>query len=217
MVGLIENSAGVLETLLGDVLDTARIEAGRLELSNWSSSSTWAARPYNVAALFEPKAAREGHRRRAAHLIAPTAEAMVTGDAIRLRQIVSNLLSNAVKFTDAGKVSLVVEATRSIESVSLRLIVRDTGIGFDADVGAKLFKRFEQADGSITRRFGGTGLGLAISRSIAEAMGGALEAVSQAGQGATFTLTSTSPARGSAARARSRTRRRPRRAPDPRA
>jgi len=72
--------------------------------------------------------------------------------------------------------------------VSLRLIVRDTGIGFDAKVGAKLFNRFEQADGSITRRFGGTGLGLAISRSIAEAMGGTLEAVSQPGAGAAFTL-----------------------------
>lgn len=94
-----------------------------------------------------------------------------------------------MKFTDTGKVVLQVEATRSIESVSLRLIVRDSGIGFDATVGAKLFKRFEQADGSITRRFGGTGLGLAISRSIAEAMGGTLEAVSQPGKGAAFTLT----------------------------
>ncbi|HEY3888177.1 MAG TPA: ATP-binding protein, partial [Caulobacteraceae bacterium] len=185
MVGLIENSAGVLDSLLGDVLDTARIEAGRFELSNEPFDLAAALR--NVVALFEPKAAEKGLALETS--IAPTAEAMVCGDAVRLRQIVSNLLSNAVKFTDAGKVSLQVEATRSIESVSLRLIVRDTGIGFDAAVGAKLFKRFEQADGSITRRFGGTGLGLAISRSIAEAMGGTLEAVSQPGQGATFTLT----------------------------
>ncbi|HEY5007710.1 MAG TPA: ATP-binding protein, partial [Caulobacteraceae bacterium] len=141
----------------------------------------------SVVALFEPRAAEKGLALEIS--IAPTAEAIVSGDAVRLRQIVSNLLSNAVKFTDAGKVSLQAEATRSIDTVSLRLIVRDTGIGFDPTVGTKLFKRFEQADGSITRRFGGTGLGLAISRSIAEAMGGTLEAISQPGQGAAFTLT----------------------------
>jgi PAS domain S-box-containing protein len=184
MVGLIENSAGVLESLLGDVLDTARIEAGGLELSNEAFDLAAALRV--VAALFEPRAAEKGLAFETS--IAPTAEAMVSGDVVRLRQIVSNLLSNAVKFTDAGKVSLQVEVTRSIETVSLRLTVRDTGIGFDAKVGAKLFNRFEQADGSITRRFGGSGLGLAISRSIAEAMGGTLEAVSRPGAGAAFTL-----------------------------
>jgi signal transduction histidine kinase/ActR/RegA family two-component response regulator len=184
MVGLIESSAVVLESLLSDVLDSARIESGRLELS--SEAFDLAASLRAVAALFEPKAAEKGLTLETS--IAPTAEAMVSGDPVRLRQIVSNLLSNAVKFTDAGKVTLSVEATRSIETVCLRLTVRDTGIGFDTAVGAKLFKRFEQADGSITRRFGGTGLGLAISRSIAETMGGTLEAVSQPGQGAAFTL-----------------------------
>ncbi len=184
MVELIENSAAVLESLLGDVLDTARIEAGRLELSN--EAFDLAASLRVVAALFAPKAAEKGLAFEV--VIAPTAEAMVSGDPVRLRQIVSNLVSNAVKFTDTGKVSVLVEAVRSIETVSLRLTVRDTGIGFDAEVGAKLFKRFEQADGSITRRFGGSGLGLAISRSIAEAMGGTLQAVSQPGQGAAFTL-----------------------------
>ena len=185
LVGLIENSASVLESLLGDVLDTARIEAGRLELSNQPFDLAVSLRA--AAALFEPRAAEKGLTFETS--IAPAAEAMVSGDAVRLRQIVSNLLSNAVKFTDAGKVVLHVEATRSIETVSLRLTVRDSGIGFDATVGARLFKRFEQADGSITRRFGGTGLGLAISRSIAEAMGGALEATSRPGKGAAFTLT----------------------------
>jgi PAS domain S-box-containing protein len=202
MVGLIESSAGVLESLLGDVLDTARIEAGRLELSN--EPFDLAASLRTVAALFEPKAAEKGLAFETS--IAPTAEALVSGDAVRLRQIVSNLLSNAVKFTDAGKVVLQVEATRSIETVSLRLTVRDSGIGFDAAVGAKLFKRFEQADGSITRRFGGTGLGLAISRSIADAMGGMLEATSQPGKGAAFTLTLDLPrARGEGAMPRAAT------------
>ena len=145
MVGLIENSAGVLASLLGDVLDSARIDAGKLELCD--EAFDLAASLRAVAALFEPRAAEKGLVFETS--IAPAAEAMVSGDPVRLRQIVSNLLSNAVKFTDAGKVSLQVEATRSIETVSLRLTVRDTGIGFDAVVGAKLFKRFEQADGSI--------------------------------------------------------------------
>ena len=199
MVDLIESSANVLDSLLGDVLDIARVESGRLELAHEPFDLAAALRL--VASLFEPQAAEKGLGFDIS--IAPTAEAMVSGDVVRLRQIVSNLLSNAVKFTDQGKVSLQVEAVRSLETVSLRLVVRDSGIGFDAEAGAKLFKRFEQADGSITRRFGGTGLGLAISRSIAEAMGGTLEAVSQPGEGAAFTLTLELPrARGEAAAAR---------------
>jgi PAS domain S-box-containing protein len=185
LVQLIESSAGVLDSLLGDVLDVARIESGRLELAQEPFELAPAIGV--VAALFEAKAREKGlgFEVRAA----PAAEAQVTGDVVRLRQIVSNLLSNAVKFTDAGKITVQVEATRSVDTVNLQLTVRDTGIGFDAKVGAKLFQRFEQADGSITRRFGGTGLGLAISRSLAEAMGGTLEAVSEQGKGSAFTLT----------------------------
>jgi CheY-like chemotaxis protein len=113
---------------------------------------------------------------------------LVRGDVIRLRQIVSNLLSNAVKFTDQGRVSLHVEAERKGDRLSMRLSVIDSGIGFDAETAARLFQRFEQADGSITRRFGGTGLGLAISKSLADAMGGTLTAKGMPGQGAVFTF-----------------------------
>ncbi len=185
LVELIEHSAGVLDSLLGDVLDVARIESGRLALADEPFELGSAIRV--VAALFEAKAKekRLGFEVR----VAPEAEAIVNGDVVRLQQIASNLLSNAVKFTDAGKIIVQVEATRSAEGVSLQLTVRDTGIGFDATAGAKLFQRFEQADGSITRRFGGSGLGLAISRSLAEAMGGTLEAVSKPGMGSAFTLT----------------------------
>jgi PAS domain S-box-containing protein len=185
MVQLVETSAGVLDSLLGDVLDVARIESGRLVLADEPFELGPAIRV--VAALFAAKAKEKGLDFEVR--TAPAAEAMVTGDAIRMRQIVSNLLSNAVKFTDAGKITVQVEATRSVEVVNLQLTVRDTGIGFDAKAGAKLFQRFAQADGSITRRFGGSGLGLVISRSLAEAMGGTLEAVSEPGKGSAFTLT----------------------------
>ncbi len=184
MVELIEGSAGLLESLLSDVLDLARIESGRLELANEPFELAPAIRA--VAALFESKAKDKGLGFEV--VVRPAAEALVRGDVVRLRQILSNLLSNAVKFTDEGRVSLHVDAERSIDAVRLTLTVRDTGIGFDTKTGAKLFRRFEQADGSITRRFGGTGLGLAISRSVAEAMGGTLEADSEPGAGATFTL-----------------------------
>jgi PAS domain S-box-containing protein len=185
LVQLVEASAGVLDSLLGDVLDLARIESGRLALADEPFELGPAIRV--VAALFEAKAKEKGLG--FVVRVASAADAMVTGDVVRLRQIVSNLLSNAVKFTEAGKITVQVEAKRSVELVNLQLTVRDTGIGFDAKAGAKLFQRFEQGDGSITRRFGGSGLGLAISRSLAEAMGGALEAVSEPGKGSAFTLT----------------------------
>ena len=189
LVELIEHSAGVLDSLLGDVLDVARIESGRLALADEPFELRPAIRV--VAALFEAKAKEKGLGFEVR--VAPEAEAIVNGDVVRLQQIASNLLSNAVKFTDAGKIIVQVEATRSAEGVGLQLTVRDTGIGFDAKAGAKLFRRFAQADGSITRRFGGSGLGLAISRSLAEAMGGTLEAVSEPGKGSAFTLTLTLP------------------------
>ena len=99
--------------------------------------------------------------------------------------MLSNLLSNAVKFTEAGGVTLRVERDGA---GPLRFSVSDTGIGFSDEVKARLFRRFEQADDSIRRRFGGTGLGLAISRSLVELMGGEVDVVSQPGRGSTFTI-----------------------------
>ena len=184
MVDLIGVSAQTLEALLSDVLDLARIESGRLDLRDEPFDLSDAL--CSVAGVFEAKAADKGLVLKTA--ISPAAKTVVRGDAIRLRQIVSNLLSNAVKFTDQGKVSLHVEAERSGETLSVRLSVIDSGIGFDAEVGRRLFRRFEQGDGSITRRFGGTGLGLAISKSLADAMGGTLSATSTPGKGAVFGL-----------------------------
>ncbi|MBV9511924.1 MAG: PAS domain S-box protein [Caulobacteraceae bacterium] len=185
MVGLIEMSAKTLEALLSDILDLARIEAGRMELK---------AEPFDLAtsvnacgALFSAAAEAKGLKYQVS--VDPAAIGSYIGDAPRLRQILSNLLGNAVKFTQSGSISLRVSAVRGETSSALRFDVQDTGIGFDAETKARLFGRFEQADGSITRRFGGTGLGLAISRSLAEAMGGTLDAQGEPGRGAVFSLT----------------------------
>jgi PAS domain S-box-containing protein len=184
MVSLIESSAKTLETLLSDILDVARIEAGKMELRP---------EPFDLAtsvdacgALFDAAAQAKGLDLEVE--IAADALGAYVGDAARIRQILANLLGNAVKFTTVGRVKLTVRAERGETSSKLRFEVRDTGIGFDDETKARLFSRFEQADGSITRRFGGSGLGLSISRSLAEAMGGRLEADGEPGEGAVFTL-----------------------------
>ncbi|MDP3490555.1 MAG: ATP-binding protein [Phenylobacterium sp.] len=184
MVGLIETSAQTLEALLSDILDLARIEAGRLELR--PEPFDLAASVAACAALFQPSAEAKGLSFQVR--VHPEAEGTYLGDAARLRQVLSNLLGNAVKFTTQGGVRLEVMAERGQLGSRLVFQVADTGIGFDDATRQRLFGRFEQADGSITRRFGGTGLGLAISRSLAEAMGGLLSAESRSGEGSVFTL-----------------------------
>ena len=166
------------------MLDLARIESGRLELKAEPFDLTQAVR--DVASLFEPSSAAKGLK-----LSVDAGRAtgsLVLGDVARLRQVVSNLVSNAVKFTADGSVSVRLRTRRTGDRLAVKLSVADTGIGFDAAAAERLFERFEQVDGSITRRYGGSGLGLAISRSLIEAMGGRLSAVAVPGKGATFTL-----------------------------
>jgi CheY-like chemotaxis protein/anti-sigma regulatory factor (Ser/Thr protein kinase) len=113
------------------------------------------------------------------------------GDAVRLRQVVSNLAANAIKFTAEGEVRIgveVVEPEREGDAATLRVEVTDTGIGFDEETARRLFLRFTQADGSISRRFGGTGLGLAICKALTDLMGGEISATSNPGRGAAFTV-----------------------------
>jgi signal transduction histidine kinase/CheY-like chemotaxis protein len=176
------DSAATLDGILGDLLDFSRLEAGRLTITeadfDLGSLIEEAASPYRSAAeakgLSFDLALDETARRR------------VVGDPVRLRQILTNLLSNAVKFTGEGRVGLSV--AKAARGDRYYFEVRDSGIGFEPDQAERLFSRFEQADGSITRRFGGTGLGLSISRQLAELMGGQVSAAGKPGRGAVFTL-----------------------------
>ncbi|MFO0316791.1 MAG: ATP-binding protein [Hyphomonadaceae bacterium] len=183
MVNLVRTSGETLERLVSDVLDSAKIEADKLELS---------IAPFNLRETIETAA--HTFRRRAEEkgvafnlVIQPEAEGRYLGDAVRIRQIISNLTSNAIKFTEKGRVDIQVDALEiDGESVELRIQVSDTGIGFDPKASQHLFSRFEQADNSISRRFGGKGLGLSICKSLCELMDGSISATSQLGSGSRF-------------------------------
>jgi CheY-like chemotaxis protein/two-component sensor histidine kinase len=186
MVDLIRSSGETLQTLLNDILDMSKIEAGKLDLElrtiNVADEIKAVAFPLWASALEKGLAFSV--------VVDPAAEGLFIADPVRLRQVVANLASNAVKFTSAGHVRIEVgyghSAFTSAEAVSIT--VRDTGIGFDQKVRERLFNRFEQADGSITRSFGGSGLGLSIVKSLVELMRGGMEVQSSPGAGSVFTV-----------------------------
>ena len=165
------------------MLDFSKIEAGKLDLEQ---------RPFALGPLVEeavellaPRAQAKGIE--IASFVDERLPATLVGDAARLRQVLLNLAGNAIKFTEKGGVAVIVEPGETTGDV--RFEVRDTGIGLKAEDQARIFRDFEQADGSSTRKFGGTGLGLAISKRIVERMDGAIGVESAPGAGATFTVT----------------------------
>ena len=174
----IHESGQLLLTLLNDILDLSRIEAGHFQIERRSFDLHHALS--SVADLWAPTARAKGLK--FACVFAPDLPKIVDGDETRVRQIVSNLVSNAVKFTAHGAVTL--SAAREDEGVVFS--VGDTGCGIAADVLPRLFQKFSQGDASVTRRYGGTGLGLAICRHLAEMMGGSIDVESAAGIGSTF-------------------------------
>jgi PAS domain S-box-containing protein len=179
LVDLICTSSETLERLLSDILDLARIEAGQISIEAGSFDLGSTVR--SIANLFKMRADEKGVA--LTTTVAPDVEGMVAGDLVRVRQVLTNLLSNAVKFTDQGEVALMAER---IAGDLVRFTVRDTGVGFNSGDTERVFSRFQQADTSITRRFGGTGLGLTISRELADLMGGTLNCESSPGRGSTF-------------------------------
>ena len=183
----IATSGQLLHDLLGDVLDVAKIEAGRIVMESVGFSPSKLA--LETADGFRELAGRK------ATVIAtefdPLLPESVVGDPTRLRQVLSNLVGNAVKFTDGGRITLALRRLAPREGDGrawLHFSVRDNGIGMSAEVLEGLFQRFVQADSSTTRRYGGSGLGLAICRHLVELMGGAIHVDSAPGRGTSFSL-----------------------------
>jgi len=176
----IQRAGTHLLRLVNDALDLAKIEAGKLELQQVEFDLH--ALVGDVAALMGPVAGKRGLAFRDG--IAAGVPRVVRGDPLRLRQILLNLLGNAIKFTEAGYVSL---HAQPLAPQGLRLVVGDTGPGINAEQQARLFRRFEQADGAqTTARYGGSGLGLAICQELAVAMGGRIAIESAPGEGTRF-------------------------------
>ena len=182
----IRSSAGSLLTLLNGILDFSKIESRKLEIEAVHFKTREL-----LADAVKPLAVAAERKRLALTLeVADDVPEVVTGDPLRLRQIVTNLVSNAIKFTDAGSVRVGVRQERRARGcASIHVEVADTGIGIAADKQAVIFEPFSQADGSTTRRFGGTGLGLAISATLVRLMGGRIWLESSPGNGSTFHFT----------------------------
>ena len=176
----IHSNGVTLLRLIDDVLDIAKIEAGRMEITMSVVRLD--------AMIRDLKAQCEGQTRPGVRLIAelPAHPLYVRADALRLRQIVLNQLSNAIKFTETGSITVAVVCSEAREP--LRIEVRDTGIGISPERVAKIFDSFEQADSGTARLYGGTGLGLAISRGLCEQMGFTLTMTSEMGVGSIFTI-----------------------------
>ena len=165
----VRTSADALLQILNDILEVSKLEAGKIEIESID---------FQLGTLVEDSVELLAARAQEKGLelvsyVDPEARGLLRGDPTRIRQVVLNLVSNAVKFTEAGHVMVEARAHAvSEDRVMVRIEVRDTGIGLTEEAKAKLFQKFQQADGSITRRYGGTGLGLSISRQLVELMGG---------------------------------------------
>ena len=187
---LIGEAGRMMKSLLDDLLDHAKLEAGRMEVE---------ARPFNLRQvlartirLWQREAAEQGLKLRLEG--AALTPDWVVGDPTRIRQVLNNLISNALKFTQDGTVTVRIHAwDQEPDAVALTLEVIDTGPGLDAAQLARLFTPFDQIESGVAARHGGTGLGLSISRELARLMGGWLTARSVKGQGAAFTLALTLP------------------------
>jgi two-component system, sensor histidine kinase and response regulator len=180
---IIRNSGEALLNVINDILDFSKIEAGHLELESLD---------FDLRVLLEETSTMVASRAHAkgvdlACVVPPGFPVDLRGADGRIRQVVTNLLGNAVKFTETGEVVLAASVlAESPDSVTVRLSVRDTGIGIPREKQNLVFESFTQADSSTTRRYGGTGLGLTISRRLAEMMGGRIGLESEPGLGSTF-------------------------------
>jgi len=183
-LAIIRESSTNLMSLLNDILDLSKVEAGKIEIAPVETDLRH--KLNRLFKLHEPIAKDKGLDFDL--VIHPTVPSRLKLDPVRLRQCVSNLISNAIKFTQVGRIVVAVTSKPVGEDHEVTVHVSDTGIGITPDKLNHVFDSFQQADGSTTRNFGGTGLGLTISRKLAELMGGGLSVVSEEGRGSVFTL-----------------------------
>jgi len=181
---LIADAGGLMRTLLNDLLDFSRLEAGRMSVEQSAFNLRQALS--DSLRLWRPEIARKGLKLRVQG--AATLPRWVAGDVMRLKQVLNNLLSNAIKFTERGEITVVLHADPSPDQVLLSIEVIDTGPGIPEAALPRLFTPFDQLNAAVVRQHGGSGLGLAISRELARLMGGDLTATSAPGHGAHFTL-----------------------------
>src|SRR6185503_9141988 len=182
----VATSADTLLSVVNDILDISKLEAGRVEIEaiDYSPSAVIEAALDSFAVTAQQKGLE------IAAVIDPGAPRWVRGDPSRLRQVVLNLVGNALKFTSVGYIEITLDAKPEADGGGvLRICVTDTGVGIPEKARQQLFGKFVQADTSISRRYGGTGLGLAISKQLVTLMGGAIEVESTVGQGSTFRFT----------------------------
>ena len=178
-----------LLTLINDILDLSKVEAGQIKLESI---------PFNLGNLIEKTGEILGMRAGDKGLdlvchLQPDLPIELVGDPLRLRQSLTNLIGNAIKFTEKGEIILTVKAAAPIDpaakEIAVVFSVADTGIGFSMDQERHIFEKFTQADASTSRKYGGTGLGLAITRHFIELMGGTLSVQSEPGKGSVFSFT----------------------------
>lgn len=188
MVSTILESSKSLMTILNDILDLSKIEAGKMELSPVNGDLRH--KLTRLQKFYAPSAEEKGLYLKL--VIAPDLPSALIFDPVRVRQSVSNLISNALKFTKTGGIIVAVKSKPLADQSDQHMItvhVSDTGIGIAPELRTRLFNEFSQADSSTTRKFGGTGLGLAIARRLARMMGGDIRLNSQENKGSVFTLT----------------------------
>lgn len=189
----IQHSAYSLLTILNDILDFSKIEAGRLELEKRAFHFQRVVE--TVREIFMPDAISKGLKLEFRY--PEDLSDCLVGDEVRIRQVLTNLVGNAIKFTIRGGVFVDVKTiAQSAASATLRVSVRDTGVGITPDQQRVIFEKFTQADLSTTRKFGGTGLGLSISKQLIEMMGGRIGVHSEPGSGSTFYFVMTLPLSG---------------------
>ncbi|MCM2373478.1 chemotaxis protein CheB [Aporhodopirellula aestuarii] len=183
-VDIIKRNGSYLLSLLNDILDLSRIEAGKLKFEKQPLDILRVVR--EVERLMQPRTEQDNVTLRFRY--AARLPSQIMGDEVRIRQILVNLIRNAIKFTPEGEVVVQTDLVNDDEHSRLEISISDTGIGITPNQMKRLFVPFSQASKQTTRQFGGTGLGLSISKRLAEGMGGTIHAESEIGRGSRFTL-----------------------------